>query len=337
MSDLETGHNLVVIGDMHLQNSEPKKSNCLDTLTWIIDNDELNNENNSALFLGDLCEINSPYELYSVFVDCFVNRSKFAKIYVVQGNHDTLNLSSILSLFKPLKNVEVITEWQLLKFYNCNLLLLPFYNHESTDRKSMIEEYSHLYENEKIKNTEIDYCCGHLEDDSSHFSKRFVDLSKLNVKHFLHGHIHTCNLDKGGRFLGSACMNSSTESGTDKYIAVINGESKEYELVKLPKFMDYYEVSYPNPLPKIPTKFGIFLVRDALDKNTAIEEYSKQAEKLGYTFYARKVLTKKSKNLELDEIEQSTDKPTFEQFAKSVGLSDSVSDICKQVINLKGE
>ena len=328
-------HKLVVCGDVHLQDKEPKKSNAIDTLNWIF-NQEFNNENNSILFLGDLVEINSPFECFEIFVDYFVNRSKFEKIFILQGNHDAVNQSTVLSLFRPLKNVEIITDWKAWKFYNCNLLFLPFYNHESTDKKPMTEVYSNLYENEEIKNTELHFGFGHIEDHTNHFSKKFCDTSKLKVEHWFNGHIHTNDSMNNGNYLGSACMNSVIESGHKRYILSIDGQTRQFGHIEIPNFMEYYEVSYPNPLPKIDTKYGIFLVRDAIDKNTVIEEYSKQAEKLGYKFYCRKVLTKKSKNLELDEVEKS-DKPTFDGFCKSVGLKKEVEDICRQVINLKGE
>lgn len=338
-------HNLIVIGDIHLQESQPKKNQCLDILNWIFDSD-FNNENNSLLFLGDLCEINSPYELYEVYVDLFVNRSKFETIFIVEGNHECANQSTVLSLFRPLKNVEVITEWKAWKYYNCNLLFLPFYNHEGTNKKSMIETYSNLYsieyndipsgENRMMSDTEFDYGFGHIEDDTEHFSKKFCDTSKLKVKTWMNGHIHTANIQNGGHYLGACTLNSSTESGRTPYIAKINGETKEYELIEVPKFLEYYEVEYPNKLPKITTKYGLFLVKNSLDKNTTLEEYTKQAKELGFEFYARKIMSKKSKVLEVDEI-GNTEKLTFDDFADSVGLEDSIRDICKEVIKLKGE
>ena len=333
-------HNLIVVGDIHLQESQPKKNQCLDILNWIFDSD-FNNENNSLLFLGDLCEINSPYELYEVYVDLFVNRSKFETIFIVEGNHECANQSTVLSLFRPLKNVEVITEWKAWKYYNCNLLFLPFYNHEGTDKKSMIEEYSNLggkiatFNGEEFSD-KFDYGFGHIEDDTEHFSKKFCDTSKLKVKTWMNGHIHTANIQNGGHYLGACTLNSSTESGRTPYIAKINGETKEYELIKVPKFLEYYEVEYPNKLPKITTKYGLFLVKNSLDKNTTLEEYTKQAKELGFEFYARKIMNKKSKVLEVDEI-GNTEKLTFDDFAKTVGLEDSISDICKEVIKLKGE
>lgn len=333
-------HNLIVVGDMHLQDKEPKKSQCLDVLDWIF-NSNFNNPSNTLLMLGDLCEINSPYELYEIFIDCFENRSHFAKILIIEGNHECANQSTVLSLFRPLKNVEVITEWKAWKYYNCTLLFLPFYNHEGTDKKPMVEEYSNLggkiatFNGERLSD-EFDYGFGHIEDDTEHFSKKFCDTSKLKVKTWMNGHIHTANIQNGGHYLGACTLNSSTESGRTPYIAKINGETKEYELIEVPKFLEYYEVSYPDPLPKIDTKYGLFLVRNVLDKNTVMEEYSKQAKDLGFKFYERKIIYKKSKVLEVGEVEK-TDNLTFDDFADSVELDDSIRDICKEVIKLKGE
>lgn len=328
-------HKLVVVGDIHLQSKSPKYENALDVLNWIFEQD-FNDEKNELLLLGDLAEVGSPYEIYSVYVDLFTNRSKFHKIRIIQGNHDSVNLSSILSLFSPLPNVEVIQDWRIIDFYNCKILALPFYNHEGVaDKQPMTEVYSNLYKNEELMNMEIDYCCGHLESDRCHFAKKYCDLSKLtNVKHFLHGHIHNCDIDKG--YLGSACMNSVSESGVDKKIAIIDGETKECEFITLPKYLEYYSVEYPNPLPKIDTKYGIFLVTNSIDKNTTIEEYSKQAEKLGYKFYARRIMSKKA-TVELEDRKDNSSNLTFDEFARVSKLDDSVADICREIIKLKGE
>ena len=131
-------------------------------------------------------------------------------------------------------------------------------------------------------------------------------------------------------------MNSVSEVGTPKYLAIIDGISKKYTLQEIPKFLEYYEISYPDPLPKITTKYGLFLVKNSLDKNTTIEEYSRQANELGYTFYARKILSKKSKVLEVGEVEK-TENLTFDDFADSVELDDSIRDICKEVINVENK
>lgn len=327
-------HKLIVVGDIHLQNREPKESQCLDFLEWFFSQD-FNNENNSLLLLGDLCEINSPYELYEVYVDYFVNRSKFEQIFILQGNHDCANISTVLSLFRPLPKVKVITEWKTIDFYNTKILTLPFYHHEGiTSKEPMTECYSNLY---KTVTEEFDYCCGHIEDETNHFSsKKFCDLSQLKVKHFLHGHIHTPNIQNGGHYLGSATLNSVSEKDDTKYIAVIDGKTKEFELQEIPRFLGYYTVEYPNKLEKPKTPYAIFTIKNALDKQTVLNEYGKQAEELGFTLYTNKVLKQKVAEIETGTIEQ-TEKPNFEKFAKSVGLSNEIFDICNEVIRLKGE
>lgn len=328
-------HKLVVVGDIHLQKSEPKCSNALDTLDWIFRQD-FNNGDNSLLILGDLCEVNSLPELYEVYVDYFVNKSSFEQIYILQGNHDCVNQSTILSIFRPLPKVKVITSWDIVRFYNCNLLMLPYYNHEGTGLGSMVEVYSHLYENEEIKSTNIDFGFGHLEDATNHFSKKFCDTSKLKVGHWFNGHIHVNDSMNNGNYLGSACMNSVTESGHKRYILEIDGETKEFKHTELPAFMEYYEVEYPNKLEKISTRYGIFLVRNAIDKNLALEEYSRQAEELGFDFYARRVLRKNVKEVEVSDTER-TERLTFEDFVRSTKLDNDVADACREVVKLKNE
>ena len=326
-------HKLVVCGDIHLQCREPKKSQCLDFLSWLF-NQDFNNENNSLLFLGDLCEINSPYELYEVYVDYFVNRSKFEQIFILQGNHDCANISTVLSLFRPLPRVKVITNWEIIKFYNCNLIMLPHFNHEGTDKVSMVELYSNLY---KTVTDEFDYGFGHIEDDTQNFSKHYPSTKDLKVKRWINGHVHTPTIQNGGNYLGSATLNSSTEHGNTKYLAIIDGETKEYELKEIPKFMEYYTVEYPNKLEKPKTRYAIFTVKNVLDKNVALEEYSKQAKEMGFEFYTNKVLKQRVTEVEIDDDLEKSEKPTFEKFAKSVGLSNEVFDICNEVIRLKSE
>lgn len=325
-------HKLVVVGDIHLQCREPKKSQCLDFLSWLF-NQDFNNENNSLLFLGDLCEINSLYELYEVYVDYFVNRSKFEQIFILQGNHDCANISTVLSLFRPLPRVKVITNWEIIKFYNCNLIMLPHFNHEGTDKVSMIELYSNLY---KTVTEEFDYGFGHIEDDTQNFSRHYPSTKDLKVKQWMNGHVHTPTIQNGGNYLGSATLNSSTEHGNTKYLAIIDGETKEYELIEVPKYLEYYTVEYPNKLEKPKTKYAIFTVKNTLDKNVALEEYSKQAKEMGFEFYTNKVLKQRVTEVEIDDVEKS-EKPTFQRFAKSVGLSNEVFDICNEVIRLKSE
>lgn len=99
----------IVVGDIHLKKSEPKFSQGKMFLDWLV-SQSFNNKENDLVLLGDLCDVNSPPEMLEVFVDYFLNKFKFYKITILQGNHDCNLISSILSVFRPLPNVEVITE-----------------------------------------------------------------------------------------------------------------------------------------------------------------------------------------------------------------------------------
>ena len=327
---------LIVVGDIHLQNSLPKKYQAIDFLEWL-SCQEFNNENNDLLLLGDLCEVNSTFELFGVYVDYFENKFNFNRIVILQGNHDCVNQSTILSIFKPLNNVEIITDFEIYNFgKDLKCAMLPHYNHEGTDRISMIERYGNLYKD--LNDVEFDYGFGHIEDDTEHFSKKFCDTSKLKVKTWMNGHIHTSNIQNGGHYLGSPILNSSTESGKIPYIASIDLDTKEYELIEVPKFMEYYEVTYPNKIPKIDTKYGLFLVKDSIDKNTTTEEYSKQAKEMGFDFYARRILSKKAiENIDDSSYNEERDslESMFNAFSKRNELSNEISDICLNVIRLK--
>ena len=100
----------------------------------------------------------------------------------------------------------------------------------------------------------------------------------------------------------------------------------------------YRPASFSNdiPTPGLFAWYAIFTVKGVLDKNTTLEEYSKQAKEMGFEFYTNKVLKQRVTEVEINDVEKS-EKPTFEKFAKSVGLSDEVFDICNEVIRLKSE
>ena len=80
---------ILVVGDIHLREKEPYYSQAKDLLHNIF-NSKYNNSETVLLFLGDLVEkINATHELLEVYIDLFVNKSKFNKIKILKGNHDS--------------------------------------------------------------------------------------------------------------------------------------------------------------------------------------------------------------------------------------------------------
>jgi len=328
--------NILVVGDLHLREKKPYYEQTLDILNFIFSNKSFNNKETILLLLGDLVErINSTYELVQIYVDYFLNKSNFFSIKILQGNHDcallrdsygNISHSTVLSVLKPLPNVEIIDSWKYEKASNelpISLLYLPHYDHEGTDKESMDKVYSNL----KIDNN-IDFAFTHVEDETNHFGNKFCDLSNLKVKQFLNGHIHTENLSSGGRYLGAPGFNSSSEANKTPYIAMIDIESKKHKLIEVPKFVEYLTVTYPEKLPESKVKYPIFTIHDSIDKQETLRFYSEQRKDL----YVRKVFTKKHKSETLEsnseyEKEDSI-KNLFSQYGKDNKVSKDVSDIC---------
>lgn len=333
--------NLIVIGDLHLKPKEPYYSQFKDFVDWYI-NSKYNKECNDLLLLGDLTEsVDSSTELLSMFVDLFLNKIKNRTIKILQGNHDASIMTSILSLFKPIKNIHIIEEIADLNMEGLSCLLLPFYYvSKNEDKLSKEEFYSNLPQSYYEK--DYDYILHHVEDQSEHFSDKFCDLSKLKTKHYLCGHIHTCNIQSGGHYLGAPILNSKNEAGKTPYIAEISYETKQYNLIEVPKFVEYYDVTYPNDLPKkLDTKYGIFTVKESIEKAETINYYSKQASKLGYTFYHNKVISKKIKEQEIfnseedsDSSEERSHKEWFKLYCEQSKIKEEPAKICEEIITV---
>ena len=112
-------HKLIVAGDIHLQDKEPKKSQGSDFLNWLFSQD-FNNENNSLLLLGDLCEINSPYELYAIYVDYLVNKSKFkSNSFIYNISEDKKRVEELVSLIQKEYAEKQSTKWWIMPNFDC--------------------------------------------------------------------------------------------------------------------------------------------------------------------------------------------------------------------------
>jgi len=333
--------NLLVVGDLHLQEKEPKYSQTKDFLNWLFTNPEFNTKDNGLIFLGDLVEtIDSPHELLELYVDYFLNKSKFSFIKILQGNHDANIASSLLSTFRPLPNVEVITFPSVQNIEGLTCLFLPYYYHENKHITSMRERYSNLYTEKEYAGV-FDYCFHHTEDETNHYpnSKNYSDLSKLKVNNYLCGHIHSENLSKKGRFLGSPIFNSITEKDKKPLIASIDISSKHYTLIKVPVWLKYYDVTYPDVLPKTDTPYSIFTVHDSLNKEETIKYYIKMALEQGFTFYSRKIFNKRNTELLVERnIDTSVKKSLLEHFQdySTINKIDTkIVDVCLEVIKKK--
>ena len=330
--------NVLVVGDLHLKEKEPYRQQVINMLDYIFSSAYNNNET-SVIFLGDLIEkISATPELIQVYIDLFLNKSNFKKIFILQGNHDTalikstdekMSKSTILSVFKPLKNVQVIEKYvdhESTDDLPLNCLFLPHYDHEGTDSLPMTELYSSLRFDK-----EFDYCFHHVEDETMHFSNEYCNLSSLKVKNYLSGHIHTETITSKGRYLGAPVFNSVTEKGKTPYIALIDTDTKKYELIKVPIYIQYESVIYPEKVPSIDKEFCILSIHDYLDRQEAENYYKMELEKQGRAFYYNAMYSKQVKSDSIITTKDYKEKSLpehFIEYSKKNNVKSEVHDIC---------
>jgi hypothetical protein len=331
---------IVVVGDLHLQpkTNIPKHGQVLEFLSWLFNDSTLNTEDSVLLLLGDLVEtMDDPAELLEIYIDYFLNKSKFSKIGIMKGNHDENMNSSFTSALRPLHNVQIIETITELTITGINCLFLPYYDHTKIGNSypPMNEYYSSKEIIEKFGATTYDYTYHHVEDELTHYSKKFCDLSWIKSNNWLCGHIHTETITQGGRILGAPIFNSSSESDKIPYIAKIDTNTKKYELIKVPIYLSYHTINYPENIVKPDTKYSLWTVNNSLDKNETIKYYTKQATELGFTFYPLRINSRRVTKELIKETSTNTKESytkIFDRYTKANKVSTAIIDICKPIL-----
>ena len=314
---------VVIIGDMHYMSEKDNAIKHKQTklfMNWLSNNHEVNQSTNTAIFLGDIAEYNIDYRTIQTLLD-WLQKLKFQKIYIIQGNHDCIVGDTLLSVLETIPKVEIIKEPQIKTIEEQTYLCLPHYEGD------MYKRYNNLH-TEKQFEQEFDWGVGHIADENNAFGgSKFIDLSNLKVTKWLLGHIHS----NSERYLGSVIKNSSTEKNDSKYIAVI--DNKEYELIKVPNFLDYITCNW-GEYPEVTAPLNLFQINNCSTSKAECElEYkSKYGVDIGFT----RILSTRQTMLE-----QTTNNNSnacysidnlFNQFAQEKKLNQQIIDICKKVI-----
>jgi len=322
----------LTVGDLHHTDKAPKCFQVPMFFDWL-SKQPYYTKSTTLILTGDLVEsVFETHETIAYFIDLFLNILPFGSIIIVEGNHDKNLDTNLTDVFRPIKKVKVISEDELITLGKTSFLLLPHFDHEGTDLEPMNVYYSKIHEKYPDK---IDYCIHHLTDQTAP-GKIKCDLSKLNVGRFRAGHIHKEDVSKGGNYLGSVTLNSISESGKTPLISLVDVYTGEEKLIEVPKFLEYAEVTYPEDLPKSPvTLYTLFTVKDSLSKKESIDFYRKQAESLGYTFYPRRIFSKKvNEALALDHKskDKMSDKEYFTLYKGKSKLTPEVTSILEEII-----
>ena len=254
---------ITIVGDIHIKDDYTKFTQAVNALNYI--KDKFDKEENIFIFLGDIFDSANPSidcicEIQSIF-SSFKSRT-----IVITGNHDRTPNQNALKVLS--KWCEIIDTPIIKEIENKSFLLMPH-----VDNNGNLYDFYNDYL-KTVENTNIDVICHHLETDTSHFTDKFIDLSKFrNRCDILGGHVHSRTVG----YLGSACKNSSTEKNDIKYIAQYTGDNVKY--ISLPSFLDYEIIEYPNEIVKTDKNIS-YTITKCPSKAIAVNYYTEMFNKL---------------------------------------------------------
>jgi predicted phosphodiesterase len=262
-------NNIIVVGDNHFSDSsEWKKGYTMAAVQWFHDHPE-NKKGNTFIFLGDITdEFLASGWVYSQLLILFNGME--ADCIIVHGNHTLKKRRgryiSTISFLEQLPNVEIIYTPKVKTINGHKMGFLPYFK-DPINGLTMKEYYEGpILEEQPEFNTKMDYLFGHISDGSE--GELFGEGIKIAVKYqnICLGHIHK----PGGHYLGSFIPNNKGESGEQRYVLQISGTAQK---VKIPEFIRYEEVDYPQPLPTTDAMFVAYTFKGVSDEEVVRKKY----------------------------------------------------------------
>lgn len=261
---------LVEVGDIHLKFRFPMFHAKRDFLNWLADLEHLNNPNNTLLLTGDVGDYPKMQGVVvGLFYSWLVEQCRFKEVIIVTGNHDKRRgEGNFLDSFKSISFVTIVEELTARNIDGLKVLLMPHYLVQKKGDRVMREYYGNLSKyRPDIVSEEYDLVCGHFPDETQASG---IDISDVKGKR-LHGDIHLASEN----YIGTPVINRADEAGKDCQIAVIDCKTKEFSYVDVPQFLDFYAISYDEPLPTMDAKYKMISIEGAPSEQSAKELVSK--------------------------------------------------------------
>ena len=207
---------------------------------------------------------------------------------------------------------------------------MPYFYPSQIDNQEIINMYS-FYNNlpDEFSKDSYDYLFGHIETESDHFSNNYVDLSKLDIKRKVLGHLHA-SLNKD--FLGVPVLRSYAEKNHSPKILEINLETGEEIYHEVPKFINYVDTNYPDDLDFSESEYyNLFTIKECIDKESAKVYYENKYKEKDLFFRA---FYTKSEDEKSNIFESSSDKESltieqhFSNFFEENKIDKDQKDVC---------
>lgn len=278
--------NTIVISDLHFKDKEPYMSAQKRFIEWFISS-EYNKPDYDIIFLGDIFDKSHPNPATNQMVIDFFNNLRHKNRRIVSGNHD-LDPIRKQSALDPLKEVDAIVYDKPTEIYDGKCLVLPYYYQSMVALPPMKEYYTILTENGFKKS--YDYIFGHIEDDTVFYMNGIkgngikIDIEGQRV----FGHIHHIDNDS---YLNVPIITNEAEKGKTGEIMVIDFEESTCTKVKVPMFLDFKTINYPDDLPFDDTTIYYYIINGVPDSEIAYNYYTNK--------YKNKQLFFKSFNKEI--------------------------------------
>lgn len=259
---------LIIMKDYHARSKYPFYEAQTKFNEWFL-NLDINNENNYFLQLGDFFDEYRPDSKTVSMALNFVKKMKFKNKIFLAGNldhsYDVIRKTAIEEILLTIDNVDVDFSPKIRDIEGFKFLTLPWFYDNSDEKGVMREYYRDLSYDEKF-----DVVFYHIEDETIKFGKKKgIDISQIQADYRLGGHIHKKQLNYD---LGMPVLSRGDEIGQLNELMIIDIKTKVREIIKVPKFIEYYNITYPE-IPNIVSEYSILNIK-CENKDVAIKFYN---------------------------------------------------------------
>lgn len=258
---------IVFCGDTHHRDDEPRYSAGEELFNWIAEQD-FDRPENTFVHMGDVTHGSLVSgKVFQSVIDFFNNKLKFGRIVIIAGNHDyhRSSKSSSVDPLSALDRVEVYRQPAEITLEGEPTLLLPYYYKSTVDGIPEMRDYYAALPDEWAQK-EWRFILGHYNDETETVFGSFIDTAYLKGTRIL-GHIHFPR----GNYIGTPIITRKDEAGNNNRLLVYDGG--KLESYPTPRLVDYYEETYPNPLPEVEAKYPIWDIVDAPSEDAMYDRY----------------------------------------------------------------
>ena len=172
-----------------------------------------------------------------------------------------------------------------------------------------------------------DFIIFHFEDETQEFgNEKTINLSKLKGKR-IGGHIHV----GGKNYVPSPIPNKSNEVLPERYLYLLDTETKELEKILIPNFLDYQSVNLYEDIKPSNALYTVYEIRNYVNKEEAISYYRK---KYGEDFFINKMvkqsLTESSEHKRSEKVRST--KELWEDYKKEKKVNKEVDKIVTSLL-----